>query len=332
MEISAIVPTWKGAAFIGDTIDSILGGDHPVAELVVVDDGSPDDTAALVARYGPPVRLLRIANSGTTAARAAGVAAARHPWLAFCDHDDLWQPDHLARLAELATTHSVPFAFSNFIHLHGNTPAPRSHFACDPGEFWTRPGRETGDGRFVADTPLLPHVLDYQAIFPSCTLISRAFCARQGGLDPAFGRNVSEDLEFTLRCVRAAPSGIDTRPTVHIRRHGTNYSGDRVRGLAGSIEILRYAKAHHGLPAAWRSMIDREIIHRSIEAIDHAFPDRRFAEIGSLTGNIPVTSLPWKTALKAVIAALPKAVAGNAATLLTRGGGPVRQGSHHART
>ena len=99
--------------------------------------------------------------------------------------------------------------------------------------------------------------------------------------------------------------GIDTRPTVHIRRHGANFSGDWVHGLAGSIEILKYAAANHGLPEQWRTAIGHEIICRSIEGIDHAFLAFRFGEIGQFAKDVPVSDMSWKTKLKTAIAALP---------------------------
>jgi glycosyltransferase involved in cell wall biosynthesis len=316
-EVSVIIPTWKGAAFIGATIESILRSTYPIAEVVVVDDGSPDDTAGAVARYGSSVRLLRIANSGTTAARAAGIAATSTPWLAFCDHDDIWQPDHLARLMGLATEQNVPFAFSNFLRVTAGVLAPCSHFSCDSRGFWEKPGREVGDGLFVADAPLFPDVLAYQVIYPSCSIVSRAFYERLGGLNAAFGRNVSEDLEFTLRCVREAPSGIDTRPTVHIMRHGANYSGDWIRVLAGSIEILKFAAANHGLPATWVSMIDHQIVDRSVEGIDHAFLACRFEDARQFARDVPLAEMSWKTKLKAMIVSLPPPAARFLSTLLT---------------
>jgi glycosyltransferase involved in cell wall biosynthesis len=313
------VPTWNRASLLGQTIRSILASDHPVAELLIVDDGSSDGTAAVAAGFGMPVRLLQIPNSGTAAARVAGIKAAHHDWLAFCDDDDLWQSDHLSRLIALASRHAVPFAFSNFRHMRAGVPVPRSHFSCDPSRFWGEPGRRVGEEFFVADEPLFPHVLAYQAIFPSCTLVNRDFYECVGGINALFTRNPSEDLEFTLRCVRHAPTGIDTRATVHIRRHGGNYSADWINGLIGSIEILEFAAAHHELPEAWRSAIDYQRSYRSIEGIDHAFPQHRFGDVAWFAHRIPGIDRSWKTRLKIAIAALPRPVGGIVADLLTRG-------------
>src|SRR5579872_1896806 len=90
--VSVVIPTYNRATLIGDTIDSILRQTVPPAEVIVVDDGSTDDTAAVVARYGGAVRYHRIENSGPGVARNIGVSLARSPWIAFCDSDDIWLP------------------------------------------------------------------------------------------------------------------------------------------------------------------------------------------------------------------------------------------------
>ena len=98
--VSVIMPAWNAAATIGRSIDSVLSQDHADLELVVVDDGSTDATAELVARRAATdarVRLLRQANAGVAAARNAGMAAASGRYLAFLDSDDWWYPGKLRR-------------------------------------------------------------------------------------------------------------------------------------------------------------------------------------------------------------------------------------------
>lgn len=123
LAVSVIIPTFNGAQFIGRTLDSILQQDYPPAEIIVVNDGSTDDTASVVRTYAPGVRLIDIENGGPTGARLTAVRAAKSEWVAFCDSDDLWHPDHLSGLVGLADTHSVPFAFSNFRHVKNGTVA-----------------------------------------------------------------------------------------------------------------------------------------------------------------------------------------------------------------
>lgn len=307
--ISVIIPTYKGAAFIGNTIRSVLDQDLKPHEIIVVNDGSPDDTESVVGRFPSPVKMVKIANIGTTGARHAGILTAEGNWIAFCDHDDLWKPDHLSRLVTLVTDHTLHFAFSNFTHLRGEKPAHESHFEADRSGFWMKPGRKIAEQIFVAEQPLFLNVLAYQAIFPSCMLLSKEFLRRAGGLNAAFGRNVSEDLEFTLRCVVEAPVGVDTRPTVYIRRHGNNYSGDWIRGLADSIEILKFAFTHHSLVPEYKNALTQQIRIRSIEGIDCCFLAKRPREIKYFTPNLVGTDIPFKTRMKIAVCRQPTPIA-----------------------
>jgi glycosyltransferase involved in cell wall biosynthesis len=103
--ISVVIPAFNAGAFIEATLDSVLGQTYARREVIVVDDGSTDDTAGRVARYGPAVRCLRQVNAGPCAARNAGVAAAAGEYLAFLDADDVWLPEALATQHAIAAAH-----------------------------------------------------------------------------------------------------------------------------------------------------------------------------------------------------------------------------------
>jgi glycosyltransferase involved in cell wall biosynthesis len=96
--ISAVIPTYQRAELVGRAIDSVLAQSSPPVEVIVVDDGSTDDTPARLREYGDRVVTLRQDNAGGAAARNLGVRHASGDWIAFCDSDDLWRPDHLARI------------------------------------------------------------------------------------------------------------------------------------------------------------------------------------------------------------------------------------------
>ena len=96
-KISVIMPAYKAAATIAAALRSIRDQTVRVHEVIVVDDGSPDDTAELVARDFSEVRLLRQPNAGPAVARNNGAQAATGDWLAFLDADDVWLADKLER-------------------------------------------------------------------------------------------------------------------------------------------------------------------------------------------------------------------------------------------
>jgi glycosyltransferase involved in cell wall biosynthesis len=102
LAIAALVPAFDAERFLAEALESVLAQTHAAAEILVIDDGSRDGTAAVAARFaGRGVRLIAQENRGPAAARNRCVAGTRAPLLAFLDADDLWPRDHLARLRAL---------------------------------------------------------------------------------------------------------------------------------------------------------------------------------------------------------------------------------------
>lgn len=98
--VSVVIPAYNAAAFLERTLDSVRGQTYRDWELMIVDDGSSDDTHGVADRYlvrhGLPGRVVRQPNLRIAAARNAGLRAAHAPYVALLDHDDLWYPDKLA--------------------------------------------------------------------------------------------------------------------------------------------------------------------------------------------------------------------------------------------
>jgi glycosyltransferase involved in cell wall biosynthesis len=98
--VSAVIPAFNAERWIAGAIESVLGQTFRDLECIVVDDGSTDGTSSIVRSYGPPVILLEQPNAGVSAARNAGIIAARGQFIAFLDADDVWRPEKIERQVE----------------------------------------------------------------------------------------------------------------------------------------------------------------------------------------------------------------------------------------
>lgn len=188
MRVSVVIPTYNRPEFVREAIASVLRQDYPDVELVVVDDGSSDGTAAVVREFGTAVRYLWQENRGVSAARNRGAAACTGDLIAFLDSDDLWMPGKVA--AQVAYFEAHPEAQ-----------------ACHTDEVWIRRGvrvnerhvhRKRGGWQFLAS---LPRCL----ISPSAVMLRRALWERLGGFDETLP--ACEDYDLWLRLTAVAPVG-----------------------------------------------------------------------------------------------------------------------------
>jgi glycosyltransferase involved in cell wall biosynthesis len=106
--VTAIIPTYNYARFVSRAIESVLAQTYAPIECVVIDDGSTDETPDVLARHGARIRAIRQENGGLSAARNAGIAAARGEYVALLDADDWWAPEKIAKqVARIAREPSV---------------------------------------------------------------------------------------------------------------------------------------------------------------------------------------------------------------------------------
>lgn len=130
--ISVIIPCYNGEAFVADAISSVLAQDLAPREIIVIDDGSTDRSAARVARFGEAVRLLRGPHRGIAAARNRGLAAAAGELIAWLDADDLWEPEALRLLSEaLAADCSLAGVYGMVEQFSTECVAERRHVPQD---------------------------------------------------------------------------------------------------------------------------------------------------------------------------------------------------------
>lgn len=173
IKFSAVIPTYNRARLAERAITSVIHQSHSPAEIIVVDDGSTDDTEGVVRRFGRSVRYVRQQNSGGAAARNRGVVEARHPWVAFLDSDDLWTTSHLERIAGAiaATGGAAGLYFDDML------------VSESPDATWW----ETGGFAIQGDHLLVPDAADwvlreYQPMMLQSTVCLRSTYLEEGGL------------------------------------------------------------------------------------------------------------------------------------------------------
>lgn len=250
--VSVVIATYNGARFLPEAIDSALADPEPGREILVVDDGSTDGTAAVVARYADSIRYLLQSNRGPSAARNAGIRAARGDYVAFLDHDDRFRPGKLARQAAVLDARAgVGLVYTSF------------RFIDDDGRVLPQPGFAP------AEEGLFEAILLGNPLFLSAVMVRRALLEAVGGFDEA--RRRVEDWDLWLRLWRVNRSWVRIdEPLLDYRVHrDQRHVGGQERRLADSLEILDRVFADPDLPADLRALAPRvyQNAHLRIAAI-----------------------------------------------------------------
>lgn len=224
---SVLIPSYNAAAYLPESLESILPQLAADDELIVVDDGSTDETPAVLARYAPRVRVVRGRHAGLAAARNVALEAATGDWIAFHDADDVAAPGRLAVLRAVLDAHpDADGVFSNGSHLE----APDRGVV--PTAFATRL-----DGRMLRPAD----VFSGFPVYFQTSLVSRRAFASVGPFDEALA--VQPDLEYGYRLFGRMRIRFVDRPTFAWRCHDANMSNNQVgtrEDVAATLErVLR---------------------------------------------------------------------------------------------
>jgi len=237
--ISVVIPAFNAARFLADAVDSVRRQRPVPIEIIIVDDGSTDETPAVVARLGPPVRGLRQVNRGPAAARNAGFALARGQAIAFLDADDWWTADALEVLHAALITD------------------PELDAAIGLTQVMTVPDGAEGISRAV------PSGRAGLITTLGSTLIRRRALGRVGLFDETLPYG-EEDVDWFLRAREAgARFATLSQVTLNYRRHDRNLTQDAGVGsrrllLSLGRSLARRRAAGNGeIPlSAWHSAAD----------------------------------------------------------------------------
>jgi glycosyltransferase involved in cell wall biosynthesis len=123
--VSVVIPAYNAGKTLRRTIDSVVHQTHPAHEIIVVDDGSTDDTADIIHSYRDRIVPIRQENEGVSAARNKGISRATGEWIAFLDADDEWLPDKLKRQTDhLGRMPGLKWSFCNY-YVKSETLQPK---------------------------------------------------------------------------------------------------------------------------------------------------------------------------------------------------------------
>lgn len=214
--VSCIVPAYNAERFLRAALQSILDQTHPALEVIVVDDGSTDGTAAVVGQLGNRVQLVETEHRGYPAARDAGLAVAQGAFVAFLDADDLWVPEKTVR--QLDVLRQQPDIDLCVAHYQN---------------FWDAEIADEEDR--YRDHPLVQPMSGY--IVPTLLAPRTAF-DRFGGFDSG---EAPSDTAWFARAV-AMGAKLETLPDVllHRRLHRANHSRvTRSSSVDGLFHLIR---------------------------------------------------------------------------------------------
>lgn len=260
--VSVVIPAYNAEATIDETLATVQAQTHRSIEVILVDDGSRDDTVAIAERRrasDPRIRILQQANGGVAQARNAGMAAAQGDWIATLDADDLWHPRKLeAQLAAAACHRGTDFVYCWSRHID-----PESRAFADLGSphFTGRIFEQLLCRNFMTNA--------------SVVILRREMVDRIGGFDAslqAAGAQGAEDLDFYLRLAAVGVAAVAPAFLVGYRRHPTSMSTAADR-MARSIDVVLSRYDQDAPPAARR--ISRSFYDIYVAGLHHASGDLR---------------------------------------------------------
>jgi GT2 family glycosyltransferase len=234
--VSVIIPAFNVAHFLGEALQSVKNQRFANYEVIVVDDGSPDDVASVCRPFlsDPRFSMVRIDNSGLSGARNHGISLARAPLVALLDGDDLYRPGYLEKMvAKMAEFPDAAFV------------------TCDAISFGAGNDGERFSSRYPQDEPitLLRLLQKDVAVFGLCTVRTDMIRA-VGGYDQSL--RSSEDLDLWLRLLATGATGrLVAEPLVDYRRHAASLSSNRARLMQTTAVVYqKAADALAGRPEA----------------------------------------------------------------------------------
>lgn len=229
--VSVVIPAFNAAWCVRKAVDSVLAQGYQDYELLVIDDGSTDDTAVELATYGNAARVVRQANGGLSSARNAGIRASRGEFIAFLDADDWWLPGKLARQVALMQTRPTVGFVSTAARVEDMDGQLLNVWPCSAcmGPFLPRLFGANGD---VAGSG-------------SAVMVRRQLFDRVGNFDESL--HSLEDVDMWMRLAAVADYACIDEPLAVILKRADSMSRNLEVMRDASLRVMK--KNRHLLPA-----------------------------------------------------------------------------------
>jgi glycosyltransferase involved in cell wall biosynthesis len=250
--VTVVIPAFNAAAFLGEALESVLAQTYQPLEIIVVDDGSEDETPQVAAAYASKVTYIRKERGGPASARNSGIRAASGEWIAFQDADDIWLPTFLEKLVHTSAKKSADVAFCDAVTLENDIMVGPT--------FFERKGLKTRlDEIAPYDILLDPFSLFFefhQFMLTCAVLVRRDALLRVGLFDESI--YCGEDLDLWLRLSLTYRFAIVNENLVLRRIHNHNLTRDWWVVTTGLIEVYDKLErnASRRLPnPGWRKVV-----------------------------------------------------------------------------
>lgn len=236
--ISALIPTYNRAVYLAGALESVLGQTRPPDEVIVVDDGSTDETPSVVRRFGEAVRYLRQENAGPSVARNLGMGSARGDYVALLDSDDEWLPTFLEALEAALLSRpgaALYYAGGSYIDSVGGDLPEQPDLVEHPQELLYR------------------RLLRGNYVMPSGVLLKRLAALDVGLFDPAI-RGL-EDWDLWLRLARAGHHFVGVRERLiryRVHPHSLSFDAEGCR-RAAKLMVTKLFGPEEGDPEGWHA-------------------------------------------------------------------------------
>lgn len=224
--VSVIIPTFNRAWTLKRAVESALAQDYPHREIIVVDDGSTDETGEVLAGYKDTIRVLVQENKGVSAARNFGIKESRGGFIALLDSDDAWEPNKLS--CQISFFQADPGAM-----------------ICQTEEIWIRKGKRVNPKKKHKKPSgmIFEPSLKLCLVSPSAVMIRKRLFDQKGLFDEAFP--VCEDYDLWLRIAHDTPVYlIDTPLTIKTGGHGDQLSAAHSQDKYRILSILNLIESN----------------------------------------------------------------------------------------